>query len=364
MAAPSVMVFQFIGEMVSNATEAFVTPAASNLITVLGGTALSGLTLYFVLQGYAIMTGQVQEPGVAFLKTVCKSAIIIFIGLNAGNYSEFVVGSFNGLETGLSAALSVNGTPASIYQTLDGSLQKGLDIVGICMQKADDAGWSAIISAFGWLIAALVVAIGTSLVTILGGATVIVAKFSLAIMFAVGPLFIMCLLWPMTAKFFDSWFGQVLNYTLTVVFVAVVMSFAMVGYDAFIQGANFAGEGNDNPLFAALQIGVLTGILMFIIYQVGGMASGLAGGISMTAMTLRQIASPVTGARNAAMGMGHALNPVSTRRDLQSGMMTSGSRMDHLSAGNTVLNPAYRQALRENMGRNWGAARGGGIKGV
>jgi type IV secretion system protein VirB6 len=30
-------------------------------------------------------------------------------------------------------------------------------------------------------------------------------------------------------------------------------------------------------------------------------------------------------------------------------------------AGNTVLNPAYRQALKENIGRNWGRKRGGKV---
>jgi len=74
------------------------------------------------------------------------------------------------------------------------------------------------------------------------------------------------------------------------------------------------------------------------------------------------MASPVTGGKNAIMGAGNMVNPVSTRRDLQSGMMASGRRLDHLVAGNTVLNPAYRQALRENLGKNWGAARGGTAK--
>jgi type IV secretion system protein VirB6 len=139
---------------------------------------------------------------------------------------------------------------------------------------------------------------------VLGGAVVIVAKFSLAVMFALGPLFIVSLMFPATARFFDSWFSQVMNYVLTIVIMAIIMSFAMAAYDSFIKDADFSGGGTTNPLFAALQIGTLTGVLCWIILQAGGMASGLAGGVSMAAMGIRHLISPVTGGLNAAKGVG------------------------------------------------------------
>ncbi|MFK7889748.1 MAG: hypothetical protein AB8B63_02945 [Granulosicoccus sp.] len=45
------------------------------------------------------------------------------------------------------------------------------------------------------------------------------------------------------------------------------------------------------------------------------------------------------------------LNPRSTRRDLQSDMMVSGSRDDHLIAGNTAFIPAYTQQGLKTIGR-------------
>lgn len=358
--AADMMVFQFIGETVSNATDAFVDPAAGNLIGVIAPIAITGVTLYLTLFGYMIIAGKIQQPFQDFMLKAAKIILISAFALNVGNYTGAVKEAFTGLESGLSAALA-GGAATNIYETLDNSFNKGLDLVGTAFQKADEAGWN-IGSALGWIVTGLVVALGTLLVTLLGAAVIILAKFALGVMFALGPLFIMALLFPVTARFFDSWFSQVMNYVLTIVIMAVVMTFAMAAYDAFIAGADLEGGGSDNPMFAALQIGALTGVLCFIIYQVGGMASGLAGGISMAAMTLRQMASPVTGGKNAIMGAGNMVNPVSTRRDLQSGMMASGRRLDHLVAGNTVLNPAYRQALRENLGKNWGAARGGTAK--
>jgi type IV secretion system protein VirB6 len=355
------MVFQFIGDTVTNATDAFVTPAATDLMAALQMLVLTGVTLYITMTGYAISTGAVESPFWTFVKQCVKIIIIAFFALTVDGYINGVMSAIGGLETGLSQAMSGGAPAPSIYAVLDQSLGKGFTIVGLCFQNADKAGWS-FGSVLAWAIAGIVVAIGTVLVAMLGGAVIIVAKFSLAVMFALGPLFIASLMFPATARFFDSWFSQVMNYVLTIVIMAIIMSFAMASYDSFISGADFSGGGTTNPLFAALQIGTLTGVLCWIILQAGGMASGLAGGVSMAAMGIRHLISPVTGGLNAAKGVGNMVNPMTTRRDMQSGMMVTARRGNHLVAGNTMWNPAYRQHVMSNMGKNWGKATGGSVK--
>lgn len=355
------MVFQYIGNTVTNATNAFVTPAAMDLMTAVQMLVLTGVTLYITVTGYAISTGAVETPFWTFVKQCLKIVIIAFFALTIDGYINGVMDAISGLESGLTQAMSGSEMAPSIYAVLDQSLGKSFEIVRLCFQNADRAGWS-FGSVLAWAVAGLVVALGTVFVAVLGGAVVIVAKFSLAMMFALGPLFISMLMFPATARFFDSWFSQVMNYVLTIVIMAVIMSFAMASYDAFIKDADFSGGGSTNPLFAALQIGTLTGVLCWIILQAGAMASGIAGGISMAAMNIRHLISPVTGGAKAARTAGNLLNPVSTRRDMQSGMMSTARRANHLVAGNTVLNPAYRQHVMQNMGKNWGDAQGGSVK--
>lgn len=353
------MVFQFIGDTVTNATNSFVTPAASNLIYMLQMVALTGVTLYFVLTGYAIMTGSVQQPFWAFIKQCLKIIVVMAFALSVDGYTNTILGALQDLEAGLSEAMRVSSSSSSmnIYQVLDQSLGKGLDLVAQCFDRASQAGITSFGTCIGWIIAGCCVAIGTIMVSMMGASTVIVAKFSLAIVFALGPLFIMCLMFPITAKFFDSWFSQVLSYTLTIVVMAVIMTFAMKSYDVFIADADFAGD-SDNPMFAALQILTLTGVLYHLIKQAGSIASGLAGGISMSALTLRQIASPVMATQR---GVTQVVNGQSTRRDLESGQMKTAGRLNHLAAGNTMWNPAYRQHVAENFGKNWGQAKGGAV---
>jgi len=373
------MVFQFVGEAVKNATDAFVVRGTANVISAIQMIALTGVTLYITLTGYGIMTGSIQAPFWTFLKLCIKLVIIAAFALSVDGYTGKVMTAFDGLETGLSAALTTgNSSAESIYKVLDHSLGQGIDMVLYSFDMAGDAGMSKIGLCLGWIVAGIIVTLGTAIVTLLGGAVIITSKFALAVMFAIGPLFIMCLMFPITARFFDSWFSQVMNYIITIVIMAAVMSFAMKSFSSFISTSDLlkatekvAGkvaekipEKDQHPLFSAIQIGTVTAILAWIILQVSGMASGLAGGVSMAAMGIRHLATPVTGGLSAMKGAKNLVNPTSTRHDLKSGKDVTGSRLQHLRAGNTMLNPAYRQHAMQNLFSkgNWGGKKGGDVK--
>lgn len=46
---------------------------------------------------------------------------------------------------------------------------------------------------------------------------------------------------------------------------------------------------------------------------------------------------------------------------MQPGMMVTAGRSNHMIAGNTMWNPAYRQHVLQNMGKHWGPAAGGAV---
>jgi len=102
-------------------------------------------------------------------------------------------------------------------------------------------------------------------------------------------------------------------------------------------------------------------VLSYILLQVGGLASGLAGGVSMAAMTLRQMASPATSAaRSISSGASSAhgiVNPLSTRLDPKTGLQTTARRLEHMAMGRSVIapNPAYRRAVMDQIKSSWGA---------
>ena len=359
--------FTFIGETITNATNAFMVPAANDLMGKLQLAILAGVTLYITGSAYSMMTGSMESPFWTVMKQWLKIGFISYFALTADGYHQQVVATLNGIETGLTDVLKISATGAassSIYETLDGVVMKGGELATIAMQQSSDAGWN-FGAAAGWFITGIFVSVGTLIFAIIGGVNIIVAKFSLAVMFALGPLFIACAMFPMTAKFFDSWIGQVLNYIFTIVILALIMSFGIVAFDSFIVGVDFSGNGVQNPYLVGLQVFGLTLILGWIAMQAGNMASGLAGGVSTSALSLRQIASGAMSPARAVGAAHNVVNPTSTRLDPRTGQQTTARRAEHLAMGRSVWarNPAYREGIKERLASAWAKQPGGDVKG-
>ncbi len=359
--------FTFIGETITNATNAFMVPAANELMLKLQMAVLAGVTLYIVMSGYAVATGSMESPFWTVMKQWAKILFIAYFAFTVDGYHEQVVGTLSGIETGLSDVLKISSPgapPSTIYQTLDEVVNKGAQLASIALQQASDAGWN-IGAAASWFITGIFISIGTLIFAIVGGVNIIVAKFSLAVMFALGPFFIACAMFPMTSQFFDRWLSQVMNYIFTIVVLALIMSFGIVAFDGFISGVDLTGEGVQNPYIAGLQVFGLTLILSWVAMQAGNMASGLAGGVSTSALSLRQIASGAMSPARAVGAAHNVVNPTATRLDPRTGHQTTARRAEHLAMGRSVWarNPAYREAIKERLASAWAKQPGGDVKG-
>lgn len=355
MPASNVMLFQFVGETVENAINAFVSPAATSVMNVVGGSVLIGVTLYLAITGALIIAGYLSNPFWDVVKQCVKIAFIGAIALSAGNYMDWVVGGINGIQEGLAGAMNTSAPTGTIYQTLDNSLNQAFDLVGECLQRSHEAKFN-VGAAISWWSSGAIIGIGALFFTFVGGAIVITAKFALAVLFALGPFFIACLMFPVTARFFDTWFAQAMNYTFTIVVVAVFTQFGIAAFDQFVSDADVGGT--NEPAFAALQILGVAGVLSWLLFQVGSFASGLAGGLSLASISIRQMASPVTStARTVAGGISGTagfLNKGSNRLDPKTGLQTQSSRLEHIAMGRTILNPAYQRAVLDHAKEGWG----------
>ncbi len=355
-------IFQILGQLFDNATAAFVTSKAVAMMAALKPIAITGVTLYIVVYGYSALGGYVQEPFKQFIYKCVKIIIISAFAFNADLYLGQVVSAINGLQDGLAAVLG-HSNANGIFGQLDKTLGKGFELMQVCLQKAADCSWTDFGTILLWYIVAGIVAFASIVVVLMGGMIVITASLLLKIMFALGPLFIMCLMFPMTAKFFDSWFSQVMNYTLKIALVAVVMAFATEIFGRIINVVDF--DSDANSVVMALELIIAGYILYKVVLEVSNVASGLAGGVSMSVMSLGQLAAaaiaPYAVAKSTAATARNIVDPMTTRRDLESGMLVTARSSNHRFAGNTLANPAYRQHVTQNMFRNWGRAKGGKV---
>ncbi len=344
-------VFTSIGQTIDNATATFVTDVATDTIATITPWALGFLTLYVVLYGYMMIFGKVDSPGTDGMIKAAKVMIIATMALNADMYLNGVVSVLKGIEEGLTAAFSGSGG-GPIYASLDSSLSKGLELILQCKQKAQEAGWTEISTSMGWWIIAAIIAGGFALVVVFGGIAIMVSTFYLKILFAIGPVFIMCLMFPVSAKFFDAWIGYILNHALIVALTAVVLTLGVTIYDHEIS--KVVMDSDQNMLGVALELLVVAAILYAVTKGVMGMAAALAGGLTMAVMGVGGLGRSAAGLANGAKAVGAGAVGAG------SGAVGAAKWAAQKMQRNTIKNaspggsgggwrPAYRQHVVENL---------------
>lgn len=352
-------IFEWIGGSMDQTLDTFIAVTSSNVIDNFTLTVVLCGSLYLVMIGYMMIVGTIEQPATHFLKTCGKFLLISALAMNAGNYMSWVVEALHGLETGVAAAFSASGdatASTSVFQVIDKAMSDGWQVGADMLSKMGRRQWYEMPMMFWDLINALIIYTATFLIAVPAGAMIVVAKAMLSIMLGIGPIFIMMLLFgQFTSKWFDSWFGQVITYILQIALVTTVLSFGIKFFSALV--AEVLANPADYPISTLLEILVVTVVVLYMMQQANAVAGGLAGGISSAGLTLRGIAS------GAASPITQGLNRQSTRRDMESGMMVTAGRMNHLTAGNTMVNPAYRQHVMQNMGKNWEKSKGGKVEG-
>lgn len=344
--------FESVGTSIDGALDSFVSATSSNVIAGIAGLTLAGVTLYFTVYGYLVMFGHIEEPFMEFFKKAGKILLIITLALGVGVYQSNVVESFRGLEAGLSTMVQ-NGSASNIYQVLDNSFKQGMVLAAEAYDQSNQAN---LVTSFGtvvgWFLAGFIVAAGTMLITVFAAGYILLAKVALSMLLGIGPIFIMCLLFPPVMRFFDAWAGQVITYILVIVLMATAMAFALKIFDGTVAQMNFSAAADPsnqlNMISAAFQLLAIVIALLVIILQIPTISAALGGGWGLS--MLNPFHAPVAAAR----GLRNLVNPVRMRRDMRTGHMEAASRMQHIRSGNTALNPAYSRRLYENLRTGWG----------
>ena len=352
--------YEWIGNSIDSILNGYVQLMAHSVIDNTSGFFIVGGGIFFTVLGLLSASGYIEHPLPHIFKLMLKWVFIGAFVLDADTYLGWVVEAIRGLEVGLADAFSPNGkgvAATSVYQVIDRAMTDGFDIASDLIARAGRRGMTEIGMVFyDWLIAGTMI-IATFLITLPAGAMIITAKVLLAFLLGCGPLFIALLLFgQMTSKWFDQWFAQVMTYITQCAAIPSVLTLGMKFFSTML--ADVQPTAGNGPATDMLEILALSGVVLYMVYQAHSLGGQLAGGLSSGAVTLRQMAQA---ALNPAKAVFNTVNPMSTRRDLQSGMMTTARSANHVIAGNSVWNPAYRQHVMQNLGKNWGRARGGKV---
>lgn len=265
-------VFSFVDGQFKTPLETFISSGTSNIANWVTGPLTAALTLYVVLYGYLVLRGSVQEPMLEFAFRAMKLAIIVMLVRNANQYQVYVADIFfETLPKELSQALNTGTTPSA--STFDSLLDKGQK----CAQEIwSHASWPVdIVTGTGGIMV-----IGASvIVATIGYIVSLYARLALAIVLAIGPIFIALAMFQSTRRFTEAWIGQLANLVILQILVVAVGSLLITCIDATFT----AIESYTDLLMRPIALCAICLAAFYVFYQLPGIASALAaGGASLT----------------------------------------------------------------------------------
>lgn len=289
---------------VDNSLSTYIADVSSDIISAITPTATILLGIYVALWGWSMMRGVISEPVTDGLTRIVRLAVITGIALNVGRYNDYLADwLWNSPEAMASYVASGQSNSATNVQYLDTLMSQVYAFGDSYWQKAN----ATTLPDLGMVAMALLVWGAGIFSTGYAAFLLILAKMALAIILAIGPIFVLMMIFEPAKRFFEAWFGQALNYVFLVVLTAGAIKLIITILQTYMN--DVVGQGlNSNPgIGQALPVIVLSFIAGLTMVQLPSISSALGGGVSLGTMgavgwTLRKAMGSAGAARNLVTG--------------------------------------------------------------
>jgi type IV secretion system protein VirB6 len=117
------------------------------------------------------------------------------------------------------------------------------------------------------------------------------SNIALAVLLALGPLFIAMLFFDPTRRLFAAWIAQLANYALVTILTVMVAALLLQVVQSY--AAQTAARGSETRTVDALHMMLVAGLVLLILRQVMPIASSVAGGAALSSFGImsRSLAS-------------------------------------------------------------------------
>jgi type IV secretion system protein VirB6 len=287
------------------------------------------MTMWVILYGWAVLRNEVSETLAVFMWKVFKIGLVLAFALQSGFYMTNVAGTANGLAMGVASTFLPAGVDPTTITSPYALLDKFNDDAS---KQVSDIMKEASMFRLDLFLGAAIFSMGSVVFLCIALFVVTLSKLFLTFVIAIGPLFILCLAWRPTARFFDSWLSMVLNAVVLTWFAFFALGLsAFLGvsmFKAIADGGGFLG-GTFNVLGEATRYCVLMILMAIICFQAPSLASALTGGAAIQqGVQMMQSAMMAGGLRSASGGK-------STNPGTAGGVVRAGAGLPH-AAGHAV----------------------------
>lgn len=246
---------------------------------IIGAIAMTVVTLWIIVQGFRIATGQSREPMMALVVNSLKTVLIVGIAVSvAGTGAKSYKALTDGLTTVVRGAVS-NQEGDGPYEDMDKIL--GVMSVGLEMMDSINVGDSLMTNETKEKTMSML-GVGLGAPVIMSMIAMMLNKIAMALFIGTGPFFILCLLFDQTKALFQKWlfYGiatlMTMSVLITMTTIAIDMTLA-VGTAFWVS--NKFGLGSESLMNMALQQGGLGMILSALIITAPPMAGMFFNGV-------------------------------------------------------------------------------------
>ncbi len=244
----------------------------ARMAAVLEPAIVTLAVLYVAVWGYLHLIGKIEEPFIAGVKRIVVLGVILGVSLSLWLYNLVIVDTFFYAPSRLAAV--VVGAYDSVA-IVDSTMLTGADAAELLIRKG-----GIFDGDFAYYLAGLAVYVIVGLTAIYTIFLLSLSRIALAVLLALGPLFIALLMFDTTKRFFESWIAQMANYAFIAI-LAALMSAVMLEVMA-VAAEQAASAGGDIEIADAVRVCLAAGLTFLVMRQVMPMAAGLASGLALS----------------------------------------------------------------------------------
>ena len=217
--------FKLVNDYLSVKVDEFGLALMGQFMAWATGIALTLVTLWILVAGYRIVTGQSREPMIALVTSLTRIAVIVGVATTmsvfggdlhqvfTNDLDREVHGMFTG-DDGRSSADAIDENLAYMQVAL--SAIDAVQIVDDDQQMYDEKVRAMLFAGFG-----------TASPPMTAGAMLLLYKFTLALFVGLGPLFILCLIFDQTKDLFRKWLMYGLGTLFSMAMLSAVTAIAL-----------------------------------------------------------------------------------------------------------------------------------------
>ncbi|MEI6458250.1 MAG: type IV secretion system protein [Pseudomonadota bacterium] len=286
------MFFQDFWTWLDARLSTYVSVHAADLAAALEPVAVTLGVLYVMFWGWLHLRGQIEEPFMEGVRRIFTLFIVFGVALHLWAYHDVLVSVFYEGPTQLAAAILGAQSPVAL---IDAIWAQGGAVADTLWGKG-----SLLTGDGGFYIAGLLVYLLVGFACLYTLFLISLSKIALAVLLALGPLFILLTLFDATRRLFDAWIHELTNYGLVSILTVMVTTLLLDLLSTYAEQT--ATRGGDLLTVDALDLALAAGLVILVLLQVMPMAARLAGGFALA--TQGVVDRGVDGLRRAVRSLG------------------------------------------------------------